>query len=44
VIIIQKLGCKTKIILFEMEREIKSDTFVIPFTELVRFFEFYFGN
>jgi hypothetical protein len=34
----QKLGCKTKSILLETEREVKSDIFVTPFTEFSKYY------
>jgi hypothetical protein len=42
--IVEKLGCKIKTILFEMEREIKSDIFVTPFTEFIRIFKILFSK
>jgi hypothetical protein len=35
---------KTKTVFFEIEREIKSDIFVTPFTEFVRFFKIHFAK
>jgi hypothetical protein len=42
--LVQKLGCKIKTVFFEIEKKIKSDTFVTPFTEFVRFFKFHFAK